>query len=109
MKKFTNHAPGARGIRTMTGLVMLEPGESASIDPKEIVEPLPDLGSAPIASDDDELVKAVEDENADLKKQVEALTKERDELVKAVEATEKALGEATAEIEKLKAAAKVAK
>lgn len=79
MKTYTNHAPGARGIQTKSGLVLLDPGQSAEIDPKEIVGAVPDLGSAPSA-DDDELVKAVEDENAALKTQVADLTKERDDL-----------------------------
>ena len=37
MKKFTNYAPGARGIRTEEGLVMIDPGQSVEIDPKTIV------------------------------------------------------------------------
>ena len=102
MKKFTNYAPGARGIRTEDGLVMIEPGQSVEIDPKTIVGNLPDLGKksdakedGPDAGDFDVLsaqvadltkqVEALEGDkakleaaNADLTKQVEALTKPAD-------------------------------
>lgn len=90
MKKFTNHAPGARGIMTSKGIVLLDPGQSADIDPKDIIGAMPDLGDAPAASSDDaELVKAVEDENAALKKQVEDLTAENANLKTKLDAATK--------------------
>lgn len=89
MATYTNHAPGARGIRTKDGLVMLEPGQSAEIDPKAIVGNVPDLGEAKASTDDAELVKAVEGENAALKKQVDDLIKERDDLKAQIEASAK--------------------
>jgi cytolysin (calcineurin-like family phosphatase) len=45
MKTLTNYTAGARGINLKSGGTRwLEPGETAEIDPKEIVGPLPDLG-----------------------------------------------------------------
>jgi hypothetical protein len=85
MKKYTNYAPGTRGIRTESGVVYLDPGQSAEIDPKTIVGEVPDLGKksdlpddGPDAGDFDVLTQKV----ADLAKQVEALTGERDGLKK---------------------------
>jgi hypothetical protein len=78
MKKLTNYAPGPRGVTVYTrdkdgkpngsDVIWIDPGKSASVDPKDIVEPLPDLGDKPGAVDTDEV------------SQVEALTAERDEL-----------------------------
>jgi len=83
MKKFTNYALGARGIRTESGVIYLDPGQSVEIDPKTIIGELPDLGKKPDlgnpdAGDFDALNAKVED----LTKQVEALTAERDDLTK---------------------------
>jgi len=92
MKKFTNYAPGARGIRTESGVVYLDPGQTVEIDPKTIVGALPDLGKKSDAAADgpdagdldllqrqiDDLTKQVETLTADNK----ALTGERDGLAK---------------------------
>lgn len=103
MKKFTNHAPGARGIRTKSGLVMLDPGQTVEIDAKDIVGELPDLGKVSDASkaDDDngDMIALLEAEIADLKKAGDAQTKEVADLKKAVTDKEK-------EIADLKKAAK---
>lgn len=102
MKTYTNYALGTRGIRTETGMVYLDPGQSAEIDPKTIVGEVPDLGkksddqtNGPDAGDFDNLTAQV----ADLTKQVEALTTERDglakdkgDLTKQVEALKKPAG-----------------
>ena len=103
MKKLTNHASGPRGITLLpekeggnAEIVWLDPGATVSVDPKRIVEPLPDLGIEPAASDTetDDLIAAVQAENDDLKKQVDAQAKQITDL--------------TAENEKLKKAAKPA-
>ena len=93
MKKFTNYAPGMRGINTDAGTVWLDPGQTVEIDPKVIVGDLPDLGKksddadsdGPDAGDFDILNQKV----ADLTKQVEALTGEKADLTKQVEALTK--------------------
>jgi hypothetical protein len=85
MKKFTNYALGARGIRTEDGLVMLDPGDSVELDPKTIVGALPDLGkkgSAPVDNGD---FDALNSKVAELNKQVETLEGEKAELTKQVE------------------------
>lgn len=84
MKTFTNHALGARGIRTTAGIVYLDPGQSADIDPKTIVGELPDLGKKSSDADagDGSEVADLKEWVADLTKQVEALTIERDGLAK---------------------------
>ena len=84
MKKFTNYALGARGIRTKSGVVLIDPGQTVEIDEKEIVGKLPDLGKKADAakSDDAGEIGALQDQIADLTKQVEALTGERDGLAK---------------------------
>lgn len=95
MKKFTNYAPGARGItlkpKDKDGaheIVWLEPGETASVDPARIVEPLPDLGTKADPAD------TAEDD------QVAALTAERDALKAQVEAQVKELTSLRADLEK---------
>lgn len=85
MKKLTNHTLGPRGVNTKGGTVWIDPGETVEIDEKEIVGALPDLGkkaSASAAGDDDDDVKALTAQVADLTKQVETLTSERDGLAK---------------------------
>ena len=75
MAKLTNHARGPRGITLKTGeTVWLEPGESADIKKDDIAEPMPDLGQPrdEAASDDADLIAAVQAENEALKTQVEA-------------------------------------
>lgn len=83
MKTYTNHAPGARGIRTKDGVVFLDPGQSVDLDPKSIVGELPDLGKKPDAeSGDTSEIDDLKSWVADLTKQVETLTTERDGLAK---------------------------
>lgn len=75
MAKLTNHARGPRGISVKGGgLIWLEPGESVDINKEDIIEPLPDLGQPrdEVASDDADLIAAVQAENEALKTQVEA-------------------------------------
>lgn len=75
MKKFTNNAPGPRGITLKNGeIVWLQPGQTESVDPKEIVEPLPDFGTEPV--EDTSAADALVAENAELKAQVAAQAKE---------------------------------
>lgn len=93
MAKITNHAPGLRGILLVDGsTVWLEPGKSADIK-KDDIASMPDLGEPGAANADlanaageiDDLraeVTMLKDDNevltkanADLAKQVEALTK----------------------------------
>lgn len=87
MKKFTNYAPGPRGITVRTKdesgkpngseTIWLEPGQTESIDPKLIVEPMPDLGekaeAAAADAEADERIAALEAENEQLKAQVKSL------------------------------------
>ena len=89
MKTFTNHTPGARGINLKGGSTRwLEPGESAEIDPKEIVGDVPDLGKAAASTDADDADLAAE--NTALTRQVADLTKERDALAAENAALKKA-------------------
>lgn len=75
MKKFTNYAPGPRGITLKSGeTVWLQPGQSESVDPKDIVEPLPDFGNK-VEQDTSEL-DAVTAERDELKQQVADQAKE---------------------------------
>lgn len=87
MKKFTNHAPGARGIRTKDGLVMIEPGKTVEIDPKEIVGEMPDLGKAAPKSEADDEADALRARIAELEEQAseqgEEITRLTAELDKA--------------------------
>ncbi|WP_395393061.1 hypothetical protein WBP07_17940 [Novosphingobium sp. BL-8A] len=77
MKKLTNYALGARGIRTRDGVVYLDPGETREFDPKTLVGELPDLGKkADAATTDTSEVDDLTAWVADLTKQVEALTDE---------------------------------
>jgi len=85
MKKFTNYAPGPRGITLKSGdTVWLQPGQSESVDPSKIVEPLPDLGSK------------VEQDTSEL----DALTAERDELKAQVADQAKEIEGLRADLEK---------
>lgn len=104
MKKFTNYALGTRGIRTEAGVVYLDPGQSAEIDPKTIVGEVPDLGKksdapadGPDAGDFDALTAQV----SDLTRQVEALTAERDELAEAGAQLAKSNADLTKQVEAL--------
>jgi hypothetical protein len=83
MKKYTNHSPGLRGINTDQGVVWIETGASAQIDPKTIIGELPDLGKASDAkaSDTAEL-DALKVQFAELTKQVETLCGEKADLAK---------------------------
>jgi hypothetical protein len=86
MKKLTNYAPGPRGITLKSGdIVWIEPGKTAEVDPKEIVEPLPDLGNKVDMADDGDadLIASVQAENADLKDQVKKLTADLAKATKA--------------------------
>ena len=85
MKTYTNYAQGTRGIRTESGMVYIDPGKSADIDPKTIIGEVPDLGKksdadadGPDAGDFDALTAQV----ADLTKQVEELEGDKAELAK---------------------------
>ncbi|MBH0112717.1 hypothetical protein I5E68_07100 [Novosphingobium sp. YJ-S2-02] len=83
MKKYTNYALGARGIRTKGGVVFVDPGQTVEIDPKTIIGELPDLGKkADAESADTSEVDDLKEWVADLTKQVETLTAERDGLAK---------------------------
>jgi len=76
MKKFTNYAPGPRGITLKSGeTVWLQPGQSESVDPKDIVDPLPDFGS-PAAEQDTSELEAITAERDELKVQVAEQAKE---------------------------------
>jgi len=93
MKKYTNYAPGPRGVTlkpkdkdSPSEIVWIEPGETVSIDPARIAEPLPDLGAKP-----------ADDENAD---QVEALTARNTDLEKIVAEQGKKIEALTADLEK---------
>ena len=93
MKKFTNYAPGARGVTVKldgkdggSETIWIEPGETASIDPKLIVEPMPDLGTKP-----------ADDGSAD---EIEALTARNAELEALVEDQGKQIATLTADLEK---------
>ena len=95
MKKFTNYAPGLRGITLKPldnegdhEIVWLAPGETASVDPKRIVEPLPDFGTKPAETDPAEAAQA------------EALEAERDTYKAKVEAQAKELAALRADLEK---------
>lgn len=93
MKKLTNHHDGPRGINlTNGGTRWIEPGETIEIDAKDIAGDIPDLGKpsdAPAASDDTELVDAIQAENASLKEQVDTLTKANAALTAKLEAATK--------------------
>lgn len=109
MKKFTNHTQGTRGIRTETGMVWIDPGQTVEVDPKAIVGEIPDLGEksdgpadGPDAGNFDALTAQV----AELTKQVEALTGERDALATEKAALEKGNAELTKQVEALKKPAK---
>lgn len=93
MKKFTNYAPGARGVTVKldgkdggSETIWIEPGETASIDPKLIVEPMPDLGTKP-----------ADDGSAD---EIEALTARNAELEALVDEQGKQIATLTADLEK---------
>lgn len=95
MKTFTNHTHGLRGITLKPDgkegdheIVWIEPGASVKVDPKRIVEPLPDLGDKPAAVDPAEA------------EQVETLTAERDGYKAQVEAQAKELEALRADLEK---------
>jgi len=96
MKTFTNYAQGTRGIRTKTGMVWLDPGQSEKIDTDDIVGEVPDLGKKADAEREDGPdageFNALQQKVADLTKQVEtltgenkALTKDKADLTKQVE------------------------
>ncbi len=96
MKTFTNHTAGLRGINTENGMVWLEPGESAEVDPKKIKGNLPDLGKAAKSA------PAVDAGELDaLNAKVEELTKQVEELTKGKEDAEKANAELTKQVEEL--------
>jgi hypothetical protein len=93
MKTFTNYSAGLRGINLKDGTTRwIEPGETAEVDPKEIVGTVPDLGkkSDAAAEADTADLDALRDQVATLTKQVEDgsaanvdLTKKLDEATKA--------------------------
>ena len=96
MAKFTNYARGPRGISLKDGSVTwLEPGETIDLKQADVVEPLPDLGKAPDASDDTADVKELKAQVTKLTKQVEDLTKERDGLASDKEALTKQVEDLT--------------
>jgi hypothetical protein len=73
MKKLTNYAPGPRGLYLLPEskggaheLVWIEPGASLSVDPKRIVEPLPDLGAKPADDDAADEIATLTARNAEL-------------------------------------------
>lgn len=83
MKTLTNHTVGPKGVNLKDGTTRwIDPGESVEIDAKEVVGDLPDLGKAGDGADaeDNDLIDAVQAENAELKKQVEELQANNAEL-----------------------------
>lgn len=100
MKKFTNHAPGTRGVLMKDGTtIFIDPGKSVEIDETKISK-LPDLGAKPARSqaETDDATAEIEKLKAD---HATALKAEKDRADDA----EKKLKDATAEIEKLKKSA----
>lgn len=104
MAKFTNYARGPRGIALKDGsTVWLDPGQSATIDKADIVEPLPDLGKkadAVEAADTGE-IDALKTQVADLTKQVETLEADKAELAKVGAALAKEKADLTKQVETL--------
>jgi len=86
MKTFTNYTPGTRGIRTEGGMVWIDPGQSARLDPDKIIGEVPDLGSKSSAPAEPEFdagdIDLLNSTVADLTDQVAKLTAERDGLAK---------------------------
>lgn len=72
MKKLTNHTAGPKGVNRKDGSTLwIEPGQTVEIDTADIVGEIPDLGKAQKASkEDDDLIDAIQTENAALKKEV---------------------------------------
>jgi hypothetical protein len=75
MKTFTNYTQGTRGIRTKSGMIYIDPGQSEKIDADEIVGEVPDLGKKSDAADE-----AADDELAALRERVAELGVENDQL-----------------------------
>lgn len=96
MKKFTNYAPGTRGVTVKvegkdggSDTVWIEPGETVSIDPKLIIEPMPDLGNKPADDGSAEEIEVLTARNAELEgvvadqaKKIEALTADLEKATK---------------------------
>jgi len=96
MKKFTNYAPGARGVTVKvegkdggSDTIWIEPGQTVSIDPKLIVEPMPDLGNKPADDGSSDEIEALTARNAELEaivdeqgKKIEALTADLEKATK---------------------------
>lgn len=99
MAKFTNYAPGPRGITLKDGsTIWIDPGKWAEVKKDDIAEPLPDLGQPREAADTSE-GDALKERVTELEKQVEALTsenaaltKDKTELTKQVETLTKPAG-----------------
>lgn len=94
MKKLTNYAPGPRGVTLLPEdkngaheIVWIDPGASVSVDPKRIVEPLPDLGTKPADDGSADEIATLSTENAALKDQ---LAKQADEIASLKADLEKA-------------------
>jgi hypothetical protein len=94
MKKLTNHTPGLRGVTLKPEgkaseheIVWIEPGATIEVDPKRIVEPLPDLGDKPAAVDPGEAarIETLTAENGELKAQVAAQAKQIETLTADLE------------------------
>ena len=76
MKKYTNYTSGDRGVtvkakgedgKASSETVWIAPGQTVEIDPKTIIDPLPDLGAKPQDEDAATEIDALRAENADLK------------------------------------------
>ena len=103
MAKITNYARGPRGITLKSGeVIWLDPGQSEDIKKDDIAGPLPDLGTEPNVSDDDDgnavasLCAEIDGLKADHEKALAAEKQRADD-------AEKLLAEASAEIDGLKA------
>ena len=103
MAKITNYARGPRGITLKDGsMIWLDPGQSEDIKKDDIAGPLPDLGTEPNVSDDDD-----GDAVAALRAEIDGLKADHEKALSAekqrADDAEKLLAEASAEIDGLKA------
>ena len=103
MAKITNYARGPRGITLKDGsMIWLDPGQSEDIKKDDIAGPLPDLGTEPNVSDDDD-----GDAVAALRAEIDGLKADHEKALSVekqrADDAEKLLAEASAEIDGLKA------